>query len=45
MQKREAIQVDTSEHAKRLDVSGADGVIVIAVGVNVILFMILFSLS
>jgi hypothetical protein len=44
-QKREFINVDTSENAKRLDVSGADGLIVIAVAVNIIFLMVLFKLA
>lgn len=44
-QKREFINIDTSEHATRLDVSGADGLIVIAIGVNVIFLIALFILG
>ena len=40
--KREWISIDTSKNAKRIDVRGGDGVLVLAIGVNVIFLMILF---
>lgn len=42
--KREPINIDTSKNAKSLDVSGADGMIVIAIGINIIFLMVLYLL-
>lgn len=42
--KREFLNINTSENTKMIDARSSDGLLIIAVAVNIIMLIILFSL-